>query len=57
VPFVTNVAPLLSDATVECWGMNLWGQFGDGSASDSPAPVRVSWIANAIAIDANDMHL
>ncbi len=31
------------DHAVLCWGMNNYGQLGDGTNSDAPEPVRVSW--------------
>lgn len=33
---------ILSDRTVECWGMNSWGQLGDGRSQGTPQNVRTS---------------
>jgi alpha-tubulin suppressor-like RCC1 family protein len=47
---------LLSDRTVKCWGSNLEGELGNGTATNSSTPVRVSGITNASAISAGDSH-
>jgi hypothetical protein len=33
---------LLSDASVRCWGVNEWGQFGNGTTAGSAVPVAMS---------------
>jgi len=41
---------------VACWGWNLYGQLGDGSVIDRPAPRTVSGVSGATAIGAGMAH-
>lgn len=41
---------------VYCWGLNNWGQLGDGSQSQSLRPVRVVDLPPAVAVAAGDSH-
>ena len=41
---------LRATGAVQCWGSNNFGQLGDGTTVDSPKPVDVIGINNAIAI-------
>jgi alpha-tubulin suppressor-like RCC1 family protein len=47
---------LLDDGTVKCWGVNDYGQLGDGSTTDSSTPVSVSGIANATKISVGSYY-
>jgi len=43
---------LLKDGTVRAWGMNRWGQLGDGTTVRRLAPIAVAGVRNAVAIGA-----
>ena len=48
---------LLDDGRVRCWGVNQFGQLGDGrQSSESAIPVTVRGITNAISISAGFEH-
>jgi alpha-tubulin suppressor-like RCC1 family protein len=38
---VAHSCALLADATMQCWGNNVFGQLGDGTSKDSKTPVVV----------------
>jgi alpha-tubulin suppressor-like RCC1 family protein len=44
---------LLASGTVQCWGANTFGQLGNGSTTDSSAPVSVVGVTSAIQIGVN----
>jgi alpha-tubulin suppressor-like RCC1 family protein len=68
VPGLTNVVAisagkqhtcaLRSNGTAVCWGANVSGQLGNGNftAVSPPAPVQVSGLTGAVAIDAGTDH-
>ncbi len=41
---------LMSNGTIQCWGLNDVGQLGNGNTTNSPLPVTVSGISTATAI-------
>lgn len=44
------------DGSVSCWGSNTNGQLGDGTQVDSPVPVRVMNLNDAVSISAGNDH-
>jgi uncharacterized repeat protein (TIGR01451 family) len=50
---------LLRDDTIKCWGaygVDYWGQVGDGGDTGAVAPVSVSGVTDGMAIEAGDDH-
>ena len=47
---------LLSDGSVRAWGLNHYGELGNGATADSPSPVAVGGLANVVAVAAGDNH-
>jgi alpha-tubulin suppressor-like RCC1 family protein len=43
---------LMKDGTVRAWGLNRWGQLGDGTVITRKTPVLVAGIKNAVAVAA-----
>lgn len=51
-----HTCALLASGSVSCWGLNLEGQLGNASNSNTNAPVAVSGITNATHISAGAYH-
>jgi alpha-tubulin suppressor-like RCC1 family protein len=48
-----HACALIAGGSIRCWGTNASGQLGDGTTSmNSPVPVTVSGIINAVAVSA-----
>ena len=47
---------MLADGTVRCWGVNTYGQLGDGTMTDSSVPVAVAGLTGAVAVCTSADH-
>jgi alpha-tubulin suppressor-like RCC1 family protein len=45
---------LLSNGTVKCWGLNMYGELGDGTVNDSATPVAVQGLTGAVYLGAQN---
>lgn len=53
---LAHTCAVISDGSIQCWGVGIYGQLGDGAATNSSSPVLVANISNAKNIAAGDMH-
>jgi alpha-tubulin suppressor-like RCC1 family protein len=51
-----HTCSVMADGTVQCWGANANGQLGDGTTVNSPLPVQVTGITNAVAVSGGSSH-
>lgn len=51
-----NTCALLANGTVRCWGVNNFGQLGDGTTLSRSVPTTVSGLSNVIAVAAGGSH-
>jgi alpha-tubulin suppressor-like RCC1 family protein len=51
-----HTCALINDGTVKCWGLNDWGQLGDGTKLNRSLATAVLGITNAVSISAGDQH-
>lgn len=47
---------VLLGGTVKCWGLNEYGQLGDGTATTRSLPVTALFISDAIAVTTGRYH-
>ncbi len=47
---------LIDDGSVYCWGLNSNGQLGNGSTDDSPVPVQVTGLDDAVQVGAGHSY-
>lgn len=52
----SHTCALLPDGTIRCWGYNEYGQLGNGTKTDSSAPVQVAGITEATGISSGHHH-
>ncbi len=51
-----HTCAILQGGTVKCWGLDVYGQLGDGNLTNSATPVAVSGLAGAQQISAGWEH-
>jgi alpha-tubulin suppressor-like RCC1 family protein len=47
---------LQTNGSVACWGLNRYGQLGDGSTENKYAPVAMTGLSDAVAVSAAQFH-
>lgn len=52
----SHTCQILDDGSVRCWGLNNFGQLGDGTTVNKSAPVVVTGLGPAVSIAAGNVH-
>ena len=47
---------VLSDGSIQCWGLNRYGQLGNGTTENSSVPVTVKNINNATSVSLGERY-
>lgn len=51
-----HTCAVTAEATVKCWGQNMWGQLGNGTKTSSLVPVDVSGLTQVKSVSVGDGH-
>src|SRR2546429_313780 len=51
-----HTCAILQDATVDCWGLNDYGQLGDGTQTNSSTPVAVGGVSDVATVTGGGFH-
>ena len=51
-----HTCAILQDATVDCWGLNDYGQLGDGTQTNSSTPVAVGGVRDVATVTGGGFH-
>lgn len=52
---MSHSCAVLADGTARCWGLNTWGQLGNGSTTSSVVPVPVSGLSDVVQMAASQV--
>jgi alpha-tubulin suppressor-like RCC1 family protein len=55
-PMAAHSCAQPSDGTVECWGLNAFGQLGNGTYTNSNTPVTVSGLTGVVQVSVGNQH-